>query len=122
MFVNKPWGFYIDLMDGTSDFDFKWKVKSIVVNPGRKLSLQRHSKRDEFWVPIMGYGVLVSDDGSLSSLEPGVPVYIPAGKVHRIENNGYWPLKLVEVQVGMACDEQDIERLADDYGRENTNE
>jgi mannose-6-phosphate isomerase-like protein (cupin superfamily) len=119
MFVAKPWGFYLDLMDGKSTFDFKWKVKEIIVNPGRKLSLQRHAKRDEFWVITMGNGVLVDQDGKEVLLEPGIPVYVPAGKVHRIENRAYWPLKLVEVQVGMECDEEDIERLADDYGRAN---
>ena len=118
-FVAKPWGFYLDLTEGKSTFDFKWKVKEIIVNPGRKLSLQRHAKRDEFWVIVMGNGVLVDQDSKEVMLEPGITVYVPAGKVHRIENRAYWPLKLVEVQVGMEWDEEDIERLADDYGRAN---
>lgn len=108
-------------MDGESGFGYKWKVKKILVNPGKRLSLQRHAKRDEFWVVTQGQGTLTDLEGKAVVLTAGVPIFIPAGKVHRVENTSYWPLEIVEIQAGMDCDEKDIERLQDDYGRENTN-
>jgi mannose-6-phosphate isomerase-like protein (cupin superfamily) len=43
--------------------------------------------------------------------------YIPQGAVHRLANPGKIPLEIIEVQSGAYLGEDDIERLADDYGR-----
>ena len=43
--------------------------------------------------------------------------YIPLGCVHRLSNPGKIPLKIIEVQSGAYLEEDDIERLDDDYGR-----
>ena len=43
--------------------------------------------------------------------------YIPIGEIHRLENRGKIPLKIIEVQVGEYLGEDDIERLDDRYGR-----
>ena len=44
---NRPWGFYTIISDKEDH-----KVKRIVVNPGKRLSLQSHQKRAEHWFII----------------------------------------------------------------------
>ena len=39
------------------------------------------------------------------------------GSAHRLENPGLIPLELIEVQTGGYLGEDDIVRLADEYGR-----
>jgi mannose-6-phosphate isomerase-like protein (cupin superfamily) len=59
----------------------------------------------------------VTIDGGLHLVEAGTAIDVPAGAAHRIENSGTGPLVFIEVQHGTSFDEDDIERLDDDYGR-----
>ena len=45
----RPWGWYDVIDEGD-----RYKVKSIEVNPGQKLSLQKHHHRAEHWVVVSG--------------------------------------------------------------------
>ena len=47
---------------------------------------------------------------------PGDRVLVPAGAVHRLGNSGTEPLRVLEIAFGH-FDEDDIERLEDDYAR-----
>ena len=96
------------------------KVKRIVVEPGKRLSLQRHSKRSEHWFVVSGTG-FVSLDGVDHRISAGVAVDVPLGAAHRITNDGTEPVVFVEVQHGTYFGEDDIERLEDDFGRAGTN-
>jgi mannose-1-phosphate guanylyltransferase/mannose-6-phosphate isomerase len=109
--IRTPWGSYrsVDLGD-------HHQVKRIVVEPGHRLSLQRHRQRAEHWVVVQGTASIVRGDES-RVLHENESVFIPVGCAHRLENPGSTPLHLVEVQVGDYLGEDDIERLADDYGR-----
>ena len=69
----RPWGHYVVLSDEADH-----KVKQIVVQPGRRLSLQRHGKRSEHWFVVSGKG-FVSLDGSDVRVSPGVAVDVPVG-------------------------------------------
>ena len=109
--VRRPWGSYRSL-----DIGHRHQVKRIIVEPGRRLSLQRHRHRAEHWVVVRGTASIVRGDES-RLLHENESVFIPVGCVHRLENPGSTPLHLVEVQVGDYLGEDDIERLADDYGR-----
>jgi mannose-1-phosphate guanylyltransferase/mannose-6-phosphate isomerase len=53
-------------------------------------------------------------------LEENQSVYIPVGVQHRIENPGRIPLHMIEVQSGSYLGEDDIVRLDDQYGRQDT--
>ena len=110
--VHRPWGHFqgIDVGDG-------YQVKRIVVRPGAKLSLQRHRHRAEHWVVVSGTARVTRGD-EVFELTPNQSTYIPAGTPHRLENPGQEPLRLIEVQSGDYLGEDDIERLADDYGRD----
>lgn len=109
--VERPWGTYTVLSDETDH-----KVKRIVVDPGQRLSYQRHAKRSEHWFFIEGGGLVVLDDLGIE-IGAGSAIDIPAGTAHRIENPTDSKLVFIEVQHGSYFGEDDIVRLEDDYGR-----
>ncbi len=110
----RPWGSYTVLVDAPDH-----KVKEIVVNPGSRLSYQRHARRSEHWFVVRGSGS-VTLDGHDVPVAPGSAVDVPVGTSHRIENTGSDVLVFVEVQHGEYFGEDDIVRLDDDYGRAET--
>jgi mannose-1-phosphate guanylyltransferase/mannose-6-phosphate isomerase len=58
-------------------------VKIITVDPGQRLSLQRHASRDEWWtVPDAGFFTEVGGEGRAPAV--GERVWIPRGTTHRI--------------------------------------
>ena len=107
----RPWGRYDVLADESSH-----KVKRLTVEPGHRLSYQRHRQRSEHWFVVEG-DALVTLDGVEHVVATGEAIDIPRGAAHRVENKGAGPLVLVEVQHGSYFGEDDIERLSDDYGR-----
>jgi mannose-6-phosphate isomerase-like protein (cupin superfamily) len=107
----RPWGHYEVLADEADH-----KVKRITVDPGKRLSLQRHRRRSEHWHMISGQAI-VTVDGQDVPLRPGDSVNVHCGAAHRIHNPGADPVVFIEVQRGDYFGEDDIERLADDYGR-----
>ena len=109
--VYRPWGFYESILMGE-----RFQVKRIVVNPGQKLSLQKHFHRAEHWVVVNGSAIVTRDAEKLLVRE-NESIYLPLGCVHRMENPGKIPLTLIEVQSGSYLGEDDIVRLEDTYGR-----
>ena len=112
--TDRPWGWY-DVIDS----DKRYKVKSIEVKPGEKLSLQMHHHRAEHWIVVEGTALVqVGDEEKL--LTENESTYIPIGSVHRLSNPGKIPLRIIEVQSGSYLEEDDITRLEDVYGRLKT--
>ena len=107
----RPWGHYVVLAD-TGTF----KVKEIVVQPGQRLSMQRHQHRREHW-HILGGAALVELAGQEQQLKKGDSVDIPPQTWHRLANTGSTNVSLIEIQTGGYFGEDDIERAHDDYGR-----
>ena len=93
-----------------------YKVKSILVEPGKSLSLQRHMHRSEHWVVVEGTA-LVEVDNKKQFVNVNQGSYVPICTMHRLSNPGKIPLKIVEVQCGAYLEEDDIERFDDDFGR-----
>ena len=108
---HRPWGYYEVLADESG-----YKVKRIVVSPGKRLSLQRHLRRAEHWHILTGQGRARRGDDEID-LKRGESIDIPEKTLHRIENPGPDELMFIEVQRGEYCGEDDIERFEDDYGR-----
>ena len=108
---HRPWGYYTVLADEADH-----KVKRICVYPGKRLSLQRHRRRSEHWYVVSGEGTVTLDARAIP-LRAGEAVNIPCGAAHRIANQGTGDVIFIEVQTGEYFGEDDIERLADDYGR-----
>ena len=108
---HRPWGAFIVLEEQPTH-----KVKRIEVMPGRRLSYQKHEKRNEHWVIVAGRAI-VTLDGKDVSLSPGQSIDVPQGALHRITNPGSDILIFIEVQHGAYFGEDDIIRVQDDYGR-----
>lgn len=108
---NRPWGRYEVLQETDSH-----KVKCIWVNPGQRLSYQRHARRSEHWFIVKGTGH-VTLDGVVKEVGPGDQVNFSVGVLHRIANTGLEEIIFVEVQTGTYFGEDDIERIEDDFGR-----
>lgn len=109
--VYRPWGSFRSI-----DHGGRFQVKHITVNPGAKLSLQMHHHRAEHWVVVEGTARVTRGDKTFL-LHENQSTYIPIGEVHRLENPGLMPLRLIEVQSGGYLGEDDIVRLGDDFGR-----
>lgn len=111
LFEEKPWGSYTIL-----DEDDGYKVKRIEVQPGHRLSLQKHLHRSEYWVVVSGKAHVQCGE-KLEILEENDNIFIPLGQIHRVENAQDVPLVFIEVQSGDYCEEDDIIRIEDDYSR-----
>ena len=109
--VLRPWG-YFEILSSQE----RHCIKRIVVHPGSRLSLQRHQMRAEHWYVIEG-AADVQVDGKVYALAAGQSIDIAKMSWHRLGNPGSGPLTLLEIQTGDACEEGDIERVEDDYGR-----
>jgi mannose-6-phosphate isomerase len=107
----RPWGNFTVLDEGAG-----YKVKCIVVLPGKRLSYQKHAQRNEHWM-VVGGQAKVTLDGRDLLLALGEYIDIPVGAAHRIENPGAENLIFIEVQRGAYLGEDDIVRLQDDFGR-----
>lgn len=107
----RPWGSYqtLAMADG-------YQVKILTVNPGGRLSLQRHFKRCEHWVVVGGVPTVTVGD-SVQEYQRNDHIYIPVESQHRIENLTDTMCHIIEVQVGDYLGEDDIERIEDVYGR-----
>ena len=109
--VFRPWGSYESLINAD-----RFQVKRIVVNPGAKLSLQKHHHRAEHWIVVNGTAEVTCED-KVFMLGEDESTYIPLGHKHRLANPGRIPLELIEVQSGSYLGEDDIVRYDDIYGR-----
>lgn len=102
--TERVWGYYRVLHDvpGT-------KVKELAVMPGQSLSMQRHTDRSEYWLVTEGT-CKVEKEFAAIVVHKHETVHIPAGSWHRLSNPFKEPCKLVEIQYGNRCTEDDIER------------
>jgi mannose-6-phosphate isomerase len=113
--VEKPWGH--ELIWARTD----WYVgKILVIETGKRLSLQRHEIKDESILVISGRLRLTieGDDGVVGQEELGPGDYrrVVTGRIHRYE--AIDRCELIEVSTPEL---DDVIRLEDDFGREGTN-
>ena len=108
--TERPWGYYRVLHDvkGT-------KVKELTVEPGQKLSMQRHASRAEHWHVAEGQCIVHSmmPNGyalPVTELSTHMSYKVAKGDWHQLSNPYNVPCRIVEIQYGDACDESDIER------------
>ncbi|MBI4841419.1 MAG: phosphomannose isomerase type II C-terminal cupin domain [candidate division NC10 bacterium] len=110
-FEVRPWGSFSTLEEGPG-----YKIKRLVVQPGCRLSLQKHRHRAEHWVVVAGTATVIKGNRRLT-LRGRQCTVIPRQAWHRIENRGREPVVIIEVQHGAYLGEDDIIRKQDDYGR-----
>ncbi len=109
--VHRPWGWYETVDQGPRHL-----TKRISVDPGERLSLQKHQFRAEHWIVVSGVAQVTCNNETFE-LRENESTYIPVGALHRLMNAGLEPLQIVEVQSGEYLSESDIERFDDAYGR-----
>jgi len=109
--VHRPWGTYEVLY--THD---NYKIKRIVVNPGKRLSLQKHLHRNEHWIVVKGEAT-VQVGNNIKIIGENESTYIKQEELHRLSNESDEPIVLIEAQVGSYTGEDDIIRIEDDFRR-----
>ena len=109
--AHRPWGTYTILEDNP-----KYKIKRIVVEPGKRLSLQKHFHRNEHWIVISGTATVRVKDKTFI-LRANESTYIKMGDIHRLSNEGKIPVIMIEAQIGDYLGEDDILRIEDDFQR-----
>lgn len=108
--TERAWGYYRVLHDVPG-----MKVKELTVNPGQSLSMQRHCLRAEYWIVQEGTAVVNSQTPSGYALPPKIlnkynEHHVPILEWHQLTNPLDVPLRIVEIQYGEQCIEEDIER------------
>jgi cytidyltransferase-like protein len=104
----RPWGYYRVLYEvpGT-------KVKELTIEPGQSLTMQRHWDRDEHWHVAEGRCHVDFEDATTQShikLKQHDQFTIKSECWHRLSNPYDNSCKIVEIQYGIICSEEDIER------------
>lgn len=113
--VDKPWGH--ELLWAVTD---RYVGKRLVIETGKRLSLQRHEVKDESILVVSGRLRLYLEDDAgevqVEELGPGAARHVPIGRIHRFE--AIERCELVEVSTPEL---DDVIRIEDDFGREGTN-
>lgn len=100
----KPWGYTERISAGD-----RFAVQSMMIKPGKKLSLQSHLHRAEHWIVVSGT-VEITINGNARLLTENQSAYVPLGAQHTLHNPGKIPVKMIEVQSGTYLQEDDIVR------------
>jgi len=103
--TQRVWGNYRVLYENNSTT----KVKELVVEPGKKLSMQKHSMRNEHWFIAQGQATLYSKNPPVV-FNQHESLMIPQDSWHQLANETDRELKVVEIQYGECCIEEDIIR------------
>ncbi|MDN3017796.1 sugar phosphate nucleotidyltransferase [Paenibacillus sp. BSR1-1] len=108
MYEERRWGWY-QVLNYTKISDNNFALtKKIVIDAGKNISYQSHSKRSEVWTILLGAGEFALDD-QLYDVKQGDVLKIPKGAKHGIKANS--TLEIIEVQMGTELVEEDITRL-----------
>jgi cytidyltransferase-like protein len=108
--TERQWGYYRVLHEVPG-----MKVKELTVNPGKSLSMQKHSLRSEYWIVSEGQAVVNRSTPLDFELPPAIldkhdQLHVVKQEWHQLTNPYDQPLKIVEIQYGKHCIEEDIER------------
>jgi cytidyltransferase-like protein len=108
--TERQWGYYRVLHEVPG-----CKVKELTVDPGKSLSMQRHHERAEYWLVSEGNCVVNSaTEGGYAmppkELKEHDEYKVPVREWHQLTNPFDKPCRIVEIQYGKNCVEEDIER------------
>lgn len=109
---DRQWGYYRVL----HEVDDTVKVKELTVDPGKSLSMQRHEDRNELWFVGEGLATVWTLNSNKERALRGTfgkyeQLDVPANTWHQLHNDTDKPVKIIEIQYGDRCVEEDIERL-----------
>jgi cytidyltransferase-like protein len=101
----RPWGYYRVLHEVVGT-----KVKELTVDPGQSLSMQRHADRSEYWFVTDGACQVKTEFADMQVYKHDEMIKISKDCWHQLSNPFAEPCKIVEIQYGDRCVEEDIER------------
>ncbi len=106
----RVWGEFFNLFE-----DDQVKVKELIVEPGKGMSLQKHNKRSEIWLISSGkclvnYSKKSPEETQQIVLDKHNSLHIELGDWHQITNPYDEICKIIEIQYGKETIEEDIER------------
>lgn len=102
--TKRPWGFYRVLYDTQGT-----KVKELVIEPNKSLRMQKHHCRSEYWFVAEGSCQVETDAAAYTINSHDDMTKINVGTWHKLSNPFETPCKIVEIQYGEQCIEEDIE-------------
>jgi len=109
--TERQWGYW-RVLDHKPEKGYK--VKELVIYPGKSLSDQKHFKRSEQWIVLEGIVDMTTEYNSnkdMVQLKPhGMPYEIGKEVWHKPSNSGTENAHILEIQWGNECIEEDIER------------
>tara|TARA_B100000900_G_scaffold318388_1_gene277460 strand:+ start:1385 stop:2143 length:759 start_codon:yes stop_codon:yes gene_type:complete len=111
-FEEREWGAFFNLFETKGI-----KVKELIVEPGKSMSFQKHLKRNEIWLVSEGEcEVKSSKEKSPDSIKKIIlkkfdHFLVSVGQWHQIINKSEKQTRIIEIQYGEECIEDDIERL-----------
>jgi mannose-1-phosphate guanylyltransferase/mannose-6-phosphate isomerase len=108
---DRPWGYFSVLEKGPNH-----QIKHIYLKPKAKISLQKHNYRSEHWIVVAGTAKVQRGE-EIFLVNKNESTFIPVTVMHRLENPGTSPLRIIEIQSGDYLGEDDIIRFDDSYGR-----
>ena len=101
----RDWGYYRILHDVSGT-----KVKELTIDPGKSLSMQRHLHRSEYWLVTEGQCDVFNGLRTTERLYRHDTIEILPNHWHQLSNPYEEPCRIVEIQYGARCTEEDIER------------
>ena len=109
--TTRAWGYYRVLHEVGANT----KLKELTVAPKTCLSMQRHDQRAEFWFVAEGEAAIYtldhsSDHDLVGHFGVHEHIWIAKNQWHMLCNETDQPIKLIEIQYGENCVEEDIER------------
>jgi len=104
------WGTFYNLFE-----DSKVKVKEIIIQPNKGMSLQRHFHRNEVWYVAHGsckvnFSKTSPEVRELIELNEDDIFNVYQGDWHQLINESDHPCHIIEIQYGSVLSEEDIER------------
>jgi mannose-6-phosphate isomerase-like protein (cupin superfamily) len=103
--IHRPWGSLTILEEGPH-----YRIKRVVIEPGRQMTLHQHFHRSEHWIVISGT-LLVLCRQDFTLVTAGTSTFVPPCAPHRLVNPGILPAQMVEVQSGSYLGEDDMQVL-----------
>jgi cytidyltransferase-like protein len=109
--TTRPWGYYKVLHQVGAEV----KLKELTVEPGKSLSMQKHKQRSEFWFVSDGEATVYTlnrktDSELVGKFTQFDHTWIANNEWHQLVNETLEPLRIIEIQYGSNCSEEDIER------------
>jgi cytidyltransferase-like protein len=109
--TTRPWGYYKVLHQVGAEV----KLKELTVEPGKSLSMQKHKQRAEFWFVSEGEATVYTlnrktDSELVGKFTQFDHTWIANNEWHQLVNETLEPLRIIEIQYGSNCSEEDIER------------